>query len=126
MKCADIIGANNLLQFIHQVTIETRFRKSLAQERFKSNLDFRNQIIISSIKFRKKFCEVQCILNAFYWYQIFTLDYVVVKLQKMFSSHGGFLHAAFAMYHHRETLSESVRCRIFQRCWNEEKAGMNS
>ena len=32
-----IIRANNLLQFIHQVTIETRFRKSLAQERFKSN-----------------------------------------------------------------------------------------
>ena len=44
---------NNLLQFIHQVTIEFRFRKSLAQERFKSNLEFRNQIIVSSIKFRK-------------------------------------------------------------------------
>ena len=36
---------------IHQVTIEIRFRKSLAQERFKSNLEFRNQIIVSSIKF---------------------------------------------------------------------------
>ena len=34
-----IIKANNLLQFIHQVTIEFRFRKSLAQERFKSNLE---------------------------------------------------------------------------------------
>ena len=33
-----IIRANNLLQFIHQVTIEIRFRKSLAQESFKSNL----------------------------------------------------------------------------------------
>ena len=33
-----IIRANNLLQFIHQVTIEIRFRKSLAEERFKSNL----------------------------------------------------------------------------------------
>ena len=30
-----IIRANNLLQFIHQVTIEIRFRKSLTQERFK-------------------------------------------------------------------------------------------
>ena len=38
MNCAEkIIRANNLLQLIHQVTIEIRFRKSLAQERFKSN-----------------------------------------------------------------------------------------
>ena len=35
MNCAEkIIRANSLLQFIHQVTIEFRFRKSLAQERF--------------------------------------------------------------------------------------------
>ena len=33
--------ANNLLQFIHQVTIEFRFRKSLAQDRFQINLEFR-------------------------------------------------------------------------------------
>ena len=45
--------ANNLLQFIHQVTIELMVRKSLAQERFKTNLEFRYQIIESSIKFRK-------------------------------------------------------------------------
>ena len=50
-----IIRANNLLQFIKQVTIEFRFQKSLAQERFKSNKEFRNQIIVSSIKFRKCF-----------------------------------------------------------------------
>ena len=37
-------------------------------------------------------------LNAFYWYQIFTLDSAVVKAQKMLSSHGGFL--SIAMYHH--------------------------
>ena len=54
MNCAEkIIGADNPLQFIHQVTIEFRFRKSLAHERFKSNLEFRYQIIVSSIKFRK-------------------------------------------------------------------------
>ena len=52
-----IIRANNLLQFIHQVTIEIRFRKSLAQERLKSNLEFRNQIIVSSIKFWKCFTK---------------------------------------------------------------------
>ena len=52
MNCAEkIIRANNLLQFIHQVTIEIRFRKCLAQERFKSNLEFRNQIIVLSIQF---------------------------------------------------------------------------
>ena len=52
-----IIRANNLLQLIHQVTIEIRFRKSLAQERFKSNLEFRNQILVSSIKFWKCFAK---------------------------------------------------------------------
>ena len=51
MNCAEKNRANNLLQFIHQVTIEIRFQKTLAQERFKSNLEFRNQIIVSSIKF---------------------------------------------------------------------------
>ena len=55
MNC--IIRANNLLQFIHQVTIEFMFRKSMAQERFKSNLEFRYQIIVSSIKFRKGFAK---------------------------------------------------------------------
>ena len=52
-----IIRANNLLQLILQVTIEFRFWKSLAQERFKSNLEFRNQIIVSSIKFWKCFAK---------------------------------------------------------------------
>ena len=41
-------------------------------------------------------------LNAFYWYQIFALDSAVVKIQEMFSSHGG--HLTNAMYHHGETL----------------------
>ena len=52
-----IIRATNLLQLIHQVTIEIRFRKSLVQKRFKSNLEFRNQIIVSSIKFWKCFAK---------------------------------------------------------------------
>ena len=52
-----IIRANNLLHFIHQVTIELRFQKSLAQERFKSTLEFRYQIIVLSIKFRKGFAK---------------------------------------------------------------------
>ena len=52
-----IIRDINRLQFIHQVTIEIRFLKSLAQERFKSNLEFRNQIIVSSIKFWKCFAK---------------------------------------------------------------------
>ena len=58
MNCAEklIIRTNNLLKFIHHVTIEIRFRKSLAQERFMSNLEFRNQIIV--YKILKKFCEV--------------------------------------------------------------------
>ena len=31
-------------------------------------------------------------LNAFYWRQIFVLDSAVVKTQKLFSSHGGYLN----------------------------------
>ena len=58
MNCIEkIIRANNLRQFIHQVTIESRFRKSLMLERFKSNLEFRNQIIEPSLKFRKGFAK---------------------------------------------------------------------
>ena len=57
MNCAEkIIGVKNL-QFLHQVTIEFRFRKSLAHERFKSNFEFRYQIIVSFIKFRKGFAK---------------------------------------------------------------------
>ena len=41
-------------------------------------------------------------LNAFYLYQIFTLDSAVVEIQNMFSSHGGLI--TIAMYHHGETL----------------------
>ena len=52
-----ITRANNPLQFKHQVTIEFRFQKSLAQERFKSNFEFRYQIKVSSIKFRKGFAK---------------------------------------------------------------------
>ena len=41
----------HLIQFINRVSIE--FRKSLGQEKSKSNLEFRYQIIVTSIKFRK-------------------------------------------------------------------------
>ena len=41
-------------------------------------------------------------LNAFYWYQIFALDSAVVKVHKLFSSHGSLL--TIAIYHHGETL----------------------
>ena len=51
------LNANSLLQFIHQVTIEFRFQKSLAQERFKYNLEFKYQVIVSSVKFRKGFAK---------------------------------------------------------------------
>ena len=60
-----IIRANNLLQFIHQVIIEFRFRKSLAQERFKSNLEVRYQNILSSIKFRKGFAKIMIPIALF-------------------------------------------------------------
>ena len=40
-------------------------------------------------------------LNVFYWYQNFALDYAVVEVQEMFSSHGSLTNA---MFHHGETL----------------------
>ena len=52
-----MIKANNLRQFIDQVTIEFLFQKALVQERFKSNLEFRHQSIVLSIKFRKSFAK---------------------------------------------------------------------
>ena len=52
MNCVEkLLEPTIFLQFIHLVNIEIRFRKSMAQERFKSNLEFKNQIIVSSIKF---------------------------------------------------------------------------
>ena len=69
MNCAElnwkIIRANNLPQFIHQVTIEFRFRKFMAQERFKSNLEYRYQITVSSIKFRKGFAKFMILIALF-------------------------------------------------------------
>ena len=60
----EIIRANNLLQFIHQPTIEFRFRKFLALERFKSNFEFRYQINVSSLRFRKGFAEFMMPIKA--------------------------------------------------------------
>ena len=48
---------NNLIQFIFHLTTEFRFGKSLAQERFKSNLEFRYQIIVTCTKLRKCFAK---------------------------------------------------------------------
>ena len=53
MNCAEKL----LLQFIPQVPIEFRFQKSMPQEKLKSNLEFRYQIIVSSIKFLKCFAK---------------------------------------------------------------------
>ena len=45
-----IIRANNLLQLIHQVTIEIRFRKSMAQERFKSKMLYKFYVTDSLVE----------------------------------------------------------------------------
>ena len=58
MNCAEkLLEPTIFYSFLHQVTIEFRFRKFLAHERFKSNLEFRYQIIVSSIKLRKGFAK---------------------------------------------------------------------
>ena len=66
MNCAEkLLEPTIFFNFIHQVTIELRFWKSLAQERFKSNLEFRNQIIVSSIKFWKSFAKFMILIALF-------------------------------------------------------------
>ena len=52
-----MIRANSHLQFIHQATIELGFQKHLVQDNFKSKSEFRYQIIVLSIKFRKGFVK---------------------------------------------------------------------
>ena len=58
LTALQIIRANNLLQIMDQVTIELRFLMSLAQMRFKSNLELRYQIIVFFEKIKKRLSEV--------------------------------------------------------------------
>ena len=59
MNCAEkIVEPTIFFNFTHQVTIEFRLGKSLAQERFKSNFELRYQIIVSSIKLIKGFAKI--------------------------------------------------------------------
>ena len=58
MDCAEkLLEPTIFFNFYTKSSIEIKFRKSLVQERFNSNLEFRNQIIVSSIKFRKGFAK---------------------------------------------------------------------
>ena len=45
--------------------MEFRFQKTLAQERLKPNLEYRYQIIVSSIKFRKGFAKSMIPITLF-------------------------------------------------------------
>ena len=53
-----MIIVNNFLSCIHLVAIKHWFPKSLAQERFKPDIEFRYQIIVSAVHFRERFSEV--------------------------------------------------------------------
>ena len=56
MNCAEkLLEQTIFFNLYTKSPVEFRFRKSLAQERFKPNFEFRNQIIVSSYKFRKGF-----------------------------------------------------------------------
>ena len=58
MNCTEKLLDPTIFFNLYQVTIEFRFRKSLRQEKFKSNLEFRYQIIVLSIKLRKGFAKL--------------------------------------------------------------------
>ena len=74
MNCAEkILEPTLIFHFVSQVTIYFRFQKSLTQERFMSNLEFRYQIIVSYIKFRKgsaKFMKLIALFKMFLCKQI--------------------------------------------------------
>ena len=63
MNCAEKLLEPTI--FFNLYTIEFRFRKSLTQERSKSNLEFRYQMIVSSIKFRKSFAKFMIPIACF-------------------------------------------------------------
>ena len=65
MNCAENYSSQQTFLIIYQVTIEARFQKSLVQERFKSNLEFRNQITVSSTKFGKGFAKFMIMIALF-------------------------------------------------------------
>ena len=58
MNCAEKLLEPTIFFNLYTKNSEFRFQKSMTQERFKSNLEFRYQIIVLCIKFRKRFCEV--------------------------------------------------------------------
>ena len=57
MNCVEKLLEPTIFFNVNQVSIEFRFRMSLVQERFTSNLEFRYQIKVSPIKFRKGFAK---------------------------------------------------------------------
>ena len=57
MSCAEKLLEPTIFFNLYTKSQEFRFGKSLAQARFKSNLEFRYQIIVSSISFRKGFAK---------------------------------------------------------------------
>ena len=58
MNCPEKLLEPTIFFNLYTKSQEFRFRKSLVQERFKSNLEFRYQIIVSSIRFRKVFAKL--------------------------------------------------------------------
>ena len=57
MNCAEKLLEPQSSSIYRQSQVKIRFRKSLAQERFKSNLEPRHQTTVSSIKPRNWLCE---------------------------------------------------------------------
>ena len=57
MNCAESYQSQQSSSMYAPSHHRNRFQKSLAQERFKSYLEFRYQIIVGSIKFRKGFVK---------------------------------------------------------------------
>ena len=62
-----------LYTFIHQVTKEVQ--KSLTQENFKSNFEFRYQIIVSSIKFRT--CSAKFMIRIALFKNVLSLQFIL-------------------------------------------------
>ena len=65
MNCAEIYYSQQSSSIYTPSHHKIQVRKSSAQERFKFNFEFRYQIIVSSIKFRKGFVKFMITIALF-------------------------------------------------------------
>ena len=66
MNCAEkLLEPTISFNLYTKSPLKFRFQKTLVQETFKSNLEFRYQIIVLSLKYRKGFAKFMILIDLF-------------------------------------------------------------